>query len=248
MSQRLTGNAWNGANRNARAGEPTRPSVAVSYGRPGIRVNVASRVTVQRREIDPQPAQIENGVDPAQQMISWNALLEIKLVEQSILSTNRRPIIPISRPDDLGTRNHATTILSTQFFNSPSQEQTWQHPLGSCQTKLDLIETRVRGVPLTPSLRRERTNSRPAWPTPPVRAAASAKSSSNEFPLTDEWMKESQPSSTTFHTENPTIVHDFEVFSAHNVNVTMELVSHTLVASCGRVLTGYAPFATHGGT
>ena len=48
-------------------------------------------MTVERREIGPQPAQIKNGVDPAQQMIIWNALLEIELVEQSILSTNRWP-------------------------------------------------------------------------------------------------------------------------------------------------------------
>jgi hypothetical protein len=48
-------------------------------------------VTVERRQIGPQPAQIENGIDPAQQMIMWNAFLEIELVEQSILSTNRRP-------------------------------------------------------------------------------------------------------------------------------------------------------------
>ena len=48
-------------------------------------------LTVERREIDPQPAQIENGVDPAQQMIMWHALPEIELVKQSILSTNRWP-------------------------------------------------------------------------------------------------------------------------------------------------------------
>jgi hypothetical protein len=46
-------------------------------------------VTVERREIDPQLAQIENSVDPAQQMIMWHAFLEIKFVEQAILSTNR---------------------------------------------------------------------------------------------------------------------------------------------------------------
>ena len=50
-----------------------------------------SRVTVERREIDPQPAQIENSVDPAQQMIMWNAFLEIEFVKQPILSTNRWP-------------------------------------------------------------------------------------------------------------------------------------------------------------
>jgi hypothetical protein len=48
-------------------------------------------VTVERREIGPQPAQIENGVDPAQQMIIRNAFFEIELVEQSILSTDRWP-------------------------------------------------------------------------------------------------------------------------------------------------------------
>jgi hypothetical protein len=50
-----------------------------------------SRVTVERRESGPQPAQIENSADPAQQMIIWNAFLEIEFVEQPILSTNRWP-------------------------------------------------------------------------------------------------------------------------------------------------------------
>jgi hypothetical protein len=50
-----------------------------------------ARVTVERREIGAQPAQIENRIDPAQQMITWNALLEIEFVEQPFLSTNRWP-------------------------------------------------------------------------------------------------------------------------------------------------------------
>ena len=76
-------------------------------------------MTVEWREIGPQPAQIENGVDPAQQMIRWNAFLEIEFVEQPILSTKRWPHHPpISQPDDLGPRNHAATALSTEFFNS----------------------------------------------------------------------------------------------------------------------------------
>jgi hypothetical protein len=48
-------------------------------------------VTVERREIGAQPAQIKNGVDLTQQMITWNALLEIESVEQPFLSTNRWP-------------------------------------------------------------------------------------------------------------------------------------------------------------
>jgi hypothetical protein len=58
-------------------------------------------------------------------MIIWNAFLEIEFVKQSILSTKRWPLhSPISRPDDLRPRDHAATILSTEFFNSLSQELT----------------------------------------------------------------------------------------------------------------------------
>jgi len=39
-----------------------------------------ARVTVEPREIGPQPAQIENSVDATQQMIIWNAFLEIECV------------------------------------------------------------------------------------------------------------------------------------------------------------------------
>ena len=60
-----------------------------------------SRVTVERREIGPQPARIESGVDPAQQMIRRNAFLEIEFVDQPILSTTVAAIA-ISQPDDLG--------------------------------------------------------------------------------------------------------------------------------------------------
>jgi hypothetical protein len=62
-------------------------------------------------------------------MIIWNAFLEIEFVEKSILSTKRWPHhSPISRPDDLRPRNHAATILSTEFFNSLSQDRTWVLP------------------------------------------------------------------------------------------------------------------------
>src|SRR4029450_1616124 len=60
-----------------------------------------SRVTVERHEIGPQPAQIENSVDPAQQMIMWHAFFEIEFVKQPILSTKRWPHhSPISQPDN----------------------------------------------------------------------------------------------------------------------------------------------------
>ena len=52
-----------------------------------------------------------------------NAFLEIEFVEQPILSTNRWPHHRHSRPDDLGPRNHAATILSTEFVISLGQER-----------------------------------------------------------------------------------------------------------------------------
>jgi hypothetical protein len=82
-------------------------------------------VTAERCEIGLQPSQIKNGVDPAQQMIIWNTLLEIELAEWSILSTSGWPHHRhCPTPDDLESKNHAATILSTESFNTLSQIRT----------------------------------------------------------------------------------------------------------------------------
>ena len=41
----------------------------------------ASRVAVERRKLGAQPTQIKNRVDPAKQMIAWDAVFKIELIE-----------------------------------------------------------------------------------------------------------------------------------------------------------------------
>jgi hypothetical protein len=48
-------------------------------------------MTVEWRKLDAKPVQIENPVDPTQQVIGRDAFLKIKLVERSILLTDRLP-------------------------------------------------------------------------------------------------------------------------------------------------------------
>jgi hypothetical protein len=82
-------------------------------------------VTVERREIGPQPAQIKNGVNPAQQMIIWNALLEIELVKQSILSTNGWP-----HHRYFPTGQRITPLRSFQSSSSPASAKSARSGVG----------------------------------------------------------------------------------------------------------------------
>jgi hypothetical protein len=60
-----------------------------------------------------QPAQVQYRVDPPQQMIGWYHFFQIKLVEKTVLSTNRRTH---HRPDPLAPdfRQGITTSRDVQ--------------------------------------------------------------------------------------------------------------------------------------
>ena len=72
-----------------------------------------------------QPAQIQNRIDPPQQMIGRNHFFKVKLIEKPVLPTNWRthhgktPSLKAT-----GSENHDGNINSTEFFNSLSQERT----------------------------------------------------------------------------------------------------------------------------
>jgi hypothetical protein len=81
-------------------------------------------VTVERRDVSPQPAQIENGGDLPQQMIMWNAFLEIELIGRSCRPT-AGPIIAIPDLDDPWLTNLAVTLLQP---SSPTASATSGRP------------------------------------------------------------------------------------------------------------------------
>ena len=41
----------------------------------------ASRMTVERRKLGAQPTQIKNRIDPPKQMIAWDAVFKVELIE-----------------------------------------------------------------------------------------------------------------------------------------------------------------------
>jgi hypothetical protein len=45
-------------------------------------------MAVKRRKLGAQPAQVKDGVDPAQQVISWNPIFQIERVKQTVLTPN----------------------------------------------------------------------------------------------------------------------------------------------------------------
>jgi len=67
----------------------------------------------------PQPAQVQNSVDPAQKMIARNHSFQIEFIKQTILPTYR---LTHHRPDPLAqqslTRNHHPPSRSKDFFNT----------------------------------------------------------------------------------------------------------------------------------
>jgi hypothetical protein len=55
-------------------------------------------VTVERLEVAPQLTEIEKAVNPAQQVIRWNVLIEVERVEESVLiaalCTHHQEVLP----------------------------------------------------------------------------------------------------------------------------------------------------------
>jgi hypothetical protein len=66
-----------------------------------------------------QPAQVQSGVDPAQQMIPRNHVFEIEFIKKTVLPTYRlthhRPEPPAKTSM---TRNHDNPSPSKDFFNT----------------------------------------------------------------------------------------------------------------------------------
>ena len=82
-------------------------------------------MAVKWRKLGTQPCQIKHGVEPAQQVIVRNPVLEIELIKQTVLqpylfAQHLRSPWPISSV--LG--NHAAQTDSTEFFNSLGYKQT----------------------------------------------------------------------------------------------------------------------------
>ncbi len=80
----------------------------------GDNIRWAARVAVIRRELGTQPAQVENGVEPAHQVIGRNTVFQANLVKQTVL-----PYQPIThhRPDPSptasGPENHVMNSGAT---------------------------------------------------------------------------------------------------------------------------------------
>ncbi len=77
-----------------------------------------------RLHLAAQPAQVQSGIDPAQQMIGRNHILEIERIEKTVLSTNRfahHRFDPLAASSLAG--NHSNSSRTKDFFNSLSQ--TW---------------------------------------------------------------------------------------------------------------------------
>lgn len=72
-----------------------------------------------RLHLAAHPAKVQNRVDPAQEMIGWNHILEIELIEKPLLSTNWlthhrcNPPVQASK-----AKNHSEPSRSKDFFNT----------------------------------------------------------------------------------------------------------------------------------
>ena len=90
--------------------------VVIRLATSGIR-RWAACVAVIRRELSAQPAQIENGVEPAHQVIGRNAIFQANVVKQTVLPyqpiTHHRPdpSPTASGPEDHGMNPGATGVL-----------------------------------------------------------------------------------------------------------------------------------------
>ncbi len=76
-------------------------------------------------KISAQPAQVQNRVDPAQQMIARNHLLQIEFIEKAVLPTYRLTHHRRNPPAESETQgNHVESRESNDFFNSLSHKPT----------------------------------------------------------------------------------------------------------------------------
>jgi hypothetical protein len=77
-------------------------------------------VTVVWRKLSAQPAQVQNRIDPPQQMIGRNAVVEAKLIKQTVLPTQ---LLTHHGPDPFAasvkTQNHVTNLSSTGVLQQP---------------------------------------------------------------------------------------------------------------------------------
>ncbi len=79
-----------------------------------------------KQQIAAQPAQVQNRVDLAQQMIFRNHIFEIELIEKTVLPTyrlthhRRNPPVKPSQPG-----NHSNPSRTKHFFDTLSQKETF---------------------------------------------------------------------------------------------------------------------------
>jgi hypothetical protein len=78
----------------------------------------ATCVTVKRLKVTPQLAEIEEVVNPAQQVIRWNVLIEVERVEESVLiaalGTHHQQVLPNTVLHPSVSENDGTPMT---FFN-----------------------------------------------------------------------------------------------------------------------------------
>lgn len=83
-------------------------------------------------QLPTKPCQVQNTVDPTQQMIGRNPIVETELIEKSVLPTPRRSQHHQNPPlIDTATRNHGRRRCSIGFFNSLSHKRSFS----SCSSK-----------------------------------------------------------------------------------------------------------------
>jgi hypothetical protein len=88
----------------------------------------ATGVAVVRCKLGTKPAQVENRVDPTQQVIARNPIIQTELVKQTILPS--QPLThhdPNLQPIASGSGNHDRKPISTEFFNKLSHKKTLEH-------------------------------------------------------------------------------------------------------------------------
>src|SRR6202000_865875 len=97
-----------------------------------LRINRrAAHARIMRCKFTAKPGKIESGIDLPHQMIFWNRLVEMKLVEQLTLVTLQTAHHGSTSPRFASTqRNHASWPVSTDFCNKIRQMQPFEKALG----------------------------------------------------------------------------------------------------------------------
>src|ERR1700743_1392134 len=92
-----------------------------------LRINRrAAHARIMRCKFTAKPGKIESGIDLPHQMIFWNRLVEMKLVEQLTLVTLQTAHHGSTSPRFASTqRNHASWPVSTDFCNKICQNRTF---------------------------------------------------------------------------------------------------------------------------